>query len=114
RKAGVLHTPQKKHSHRILPIGHPPNSVFLSSVASGHTPSEVLHAHFTETSMPTPRRITHLLLGCALALPLTTLQAQAADPNIRILVGYAPGGAVDTVARVVADAMRDSGYQVIV
>jgi len=64
--------------------------------------------------MPTPRRITRLLLGCTLALPLTTLQAQATDPNIRMLVGYAPGGAVDTVARVVADAMRDSGYQVIV
>lgn len=64
--------------------------------------------------MPTPRRATHLLLSLALALPLVPLQAQASDPAARLLVGYVPGGTVDTVARVMADGMRDSGYQVIV
>ncbi|MCK9511310.1 MAG: tripartite tricarboxylate transporter substrate-binding protein [Pigmentiphaga sp.] len=55
-----------------------------------------------------------LLCSPALAgLGLAPL-AQAATRELRLLVGFAPGGAADTVARVVGDGLRESGYTVIV
>jgi len=36
------------------------------------------------------------------------------DRLLKILVGYAPGGAADTVARIVGDALRDGGYTAVV
>ena len=42
-----------------------------------------------------------------LALPWL---ARAQDKSLRMLVGYPPGGAVDVVAREVAEGMRASGY----
>lgn len=46
-----------------------------------------------------------------LALPGLTL---AQGRNLKILVGYAPGGAADTVARIVADGLREGGYTAII
>jgi len=48
------------------------------------------------------------------ALALNSRLALAQDKTLRILVGYAAGGAADNVARIVAEGMRDSGFTSIV
>jgi len=48
---------------------------------------------------------------CCSAVPFT--QARA-NPPLRMLVGFAPGGAADLVARALAEGMRASGYTTIV
>lgn len=48
---------------------------------------------------------------CFSAMPIRQLQA---NPPQRLLVGFAPGGAADLVARALAEAMRGSGYTTIV
>lgn len=48
---------------------------------------------------------------CCSALPIRQLQA---SPPLRMLVGFAPGGAADLVARALAEGMRASGYTLIV
>jgi tripartite-type tricarboxylate transporter receptor subunit TctC len=55
--------------------------------------------------------ITRRLAVAALALPSL---ARAQDKTIRMLVGYPAGGAVDVVARDIAEGMRSSGYNVVV
>ena len=50
---------------------------------------------------------------CCSALPIRQLQAKASPP-LRMLVGFAPGGAADLVARALAEGMRASGYSLIV
>ncbi|MGE8589275.1 Tripartite tricarboxylate transporter family receptor [compost metagenome] len=50
---------------------------------------------------------------CCSALPIRQLQAKASPP-LRMLVGFAPGGAADLVARALAEGMRASGYTLIV
>lgn len=63
--------------------------------------------------MPRRRVLTTLgAAGVAFAAP-TVLRAQS-QQALQMLVGYPPGGAVDVVARAVAEAMSDSGYQVVV
>lgn len=42
------------------------------------------------------------------------LPARAQGKALRILVGYAPGGAADLVARAVGEGLRDAGYTVLV
>jgi len=42
------------------------------------------------------------------------LRAQGSGKILKVLVGYAPGGAADVVARAVGEGLRASGYQVIV
>ena len=49
-------------------------------------------------------------LGCSM-LPIRQLYASA---PLRMLVGFAPGGAVDLVARALAEGMRTQGYTTIV
>jgi len=49
-------------------------------------------------------------LGCSM-LPMRQLYANA---PLRMLVGFAPGGAVDLVARALAEGMRAQGYTTIV
>jgi tripartite-type tricarboxylate transporter receptor subunit TctC len=48
------------------------------------------------------------------ALALNSGFALAQDQTLRVLVGYAAGGAADNVARIVGEGMRDSGYITIV
>lgn len=63
--------------------------------------------------MPIQRRRLGACLAICAALALPGL-APAQDKQIKILVGYAPGGAADTVARAVGDGLRESGYTAIV
>lgn len=66
------------------------------------------------------KRIQQLGLGLALGLSLSlsamTAAAQAyPSKNVRLVVGFAPGGAADTVARAMSDAMgRALGQTVVV
>jgi len=54
------------------------------------------------------------ILGCALAVGSASGQPYPAKP-VRIMVGFAPGGGVDTAARIVAAALTDAwGTQVFV
>ena len=54
------------------------------------------------------RRHLLALPACGLLAGLTPLAAQAqADRTLRILVGFPPGGSIDTVARLLADRMKD-------
>jgi tripartite-type tricarboxylate transporter receptor subunit TctC len=53
-------------------------------------------------------------LSCLTALVLSLgLQAQEKQP-LKILVGYPPGGSVDVIARLIADALRDDFSSIIV
>jgi tripartite-type tricarboxylate transporter receptor subunit TctC len=61
----------------------------------------------------------HRLLGAALLvsqLPGAPATAQTEHPNRRItfIVGFAPGGGVDTLARIVAQELTGFGYQIVV
>ncbi|WP_342131342.1 Bug family tripartite tricarboxylate transporter substrate binding protein [Hydrogenophaga sp. OTU3427] len=58
-------------------------------------------------SPPVRRRLALAVLGLAAAASLPPVAAQTAYPArpIRVVVGYAPGGSVDMVARVVADIL---------
>jgi tripartite-type tricarboxylate transporter receptor subunit TctC len=54
------------------------------------------------------RRHLLALPACGLLAGLTPLAAQAqADRTLRILVGFPPGGSIDTVGRLLADRMKD-------
>lgn len=55
--------------------------------------------------------ITRRQVVAALSLPAI---ARAQEKSLRLLVGYPAGGAVDVVAREVAEGMRGSGYNVVV
>ena len=57
---------------------------------------------------------TRRLIALALLTGLATL-AQAQDkPPLRILVGFAPGGSADVLARMVADGLRDDFGPIVV
>jgi tripartite-type tricarboxylate transporter receptor subunit TctC len=65
--------------------------------------------------MPMNRRhISHALAVAALALTLPQPSFAQAPKLLRILVGYAPGGAADSVARAIGEGLRDSGYSVVI
>jgi tripartite-type tricarboxylate transporter receptor subunit TctC len=51
-----------------------------------------------------PSRRTFIALAMAAAAPMAIAQA---DKTVRILVGFPPGGSLDTVARLLAEKMRD-------
>lgn len=58
------------------------------------------------------RRFAATLTTLAGAMPFAGLRAQ--DRNLRVLVGFAAGGAADTVARAVGEGLRDAGYNALV
>lgn len=65
--------------------------------------------------MTLSRRRFAALLGAASLAALSGEQAFAQDnKTLRVLVGYAPGGAADTVARAVGEGLREAGYTVII
>ncbi|MBS0339374.1 MAG: ABC transporter substrate-binding protein [Proteobacteria bacterium] len=66
-----------------------------------------------ETGMTMNRRQFAGFLGVS-ALTLTPGLSLAQDRTLRVLVGYAAGGAADNVARIVGEGMRDAGYVTIV
>ena len=49
-----------------------------------------------------------LLLGAGAALALARPALAWPDRTVRLLVGFAPGGAVDTVARLIAGPMGET------
>jgi tripartite-type tricarboxylate transporter receptor subunit TctC len=54
------------------------------------------------------RRHLLALPACGLLAGLTPIASLAqADRTLRILVGFPPGGSIDTVARLLADKMKD-------
>jgi tripartite-type tricarboxylate transporter receptor subunit TctC len=57
-----------------------------------------------------------LLSAAALLMPASALAAEDSAPRkITLIVGFAPGGGVDTLARVVAQELNDGGgYQVVI
>ncbi len=59
--------------------------------------------------------LSKLITGAVLGLALAT-SAQAQDkPPIKIIIGFPPGGAADSIARIMAEKLRDKlGQQVIV
>jgi tripartite-type tricarboxylate transporter receptor subunit TctC len=63
--------------------------------------------------MPLLRRHFTAWAGAAAFTALAPL-AHAQPKTVKLLVGYAPGGAADLVARAVGEALRDSGYTVVV
>ncbi|MEY2685418.1 MAG: hypothetical protein RJA09_2562 [Pseudomonadota bacterium] len=63
--------------------------------------------------MPLSRRHFTAWAG-AVALSALAPLAHAQSKTVKLLVGYAPGGAADLVARAVGEALRDSGYTVVV
>lgn len=58
-------------------------------------------------------RFTRLLLGCA-ALALACGVTAQDKPPLKILVGFAPGGSADVLARLLASAMQNDFSSVIV
>lgn len=62
------------------------------------------------------RRRDVMLAGAAASLAATGVQAQADRPPLKILVGFPPGGSADTIARLLAERMRDAlgGQNVVV
>jgi tripartite-type tricarboxylate transporter receptor subunit TctC len=69
------------------------------------------------TMIPASPRRRHLVLGtlASLALPLARAQAPYPGQPIRIVVPYPPGGATDTLARMVAARLQEAwGQSVIV
>jgi len=56
-------------------------------------------------TFPFSRIAAALATAAALLLPAFAAQAQPLDGPLRIVVGYAPGGATDRVARIVADKL---------
>lgn len=57
-----------------------------------------------------------ILAGVATSLAAAGVQAQAERPPMKILVGFPPGGSADTIARLLAERMRDAlgGQNVVV
>ena len=64
--------------------------------------------------MSLPRRTLLTLLPLALAAGLLPQHAAAQAPTTRIVVGFPPGGSADTLARLMAEAMKDSLGTVVV
>lgn len=54
------------------------------------------------------------LLGLALAAAALGVQAQGDKPTVKILVGFPPGGASDTLARLLADKLREELKQPVI
>lgn len=64
----------------------------------------------TTTTCPTRRE---WLAYCAAAIAASQIPAAQAQEALRILVGFAPGGAIDSTARIYADAARDLGPMLV-
>ena len=62
---------------------------------------------------PLRRALTLGLTVGLMALATTAVQAQG-KPPLRILVGFAPGGSADVLARLVADALKDDFGPIVV
>ena len=61
------------------------------------------------------RRALRTLAAGGLALALPALHAQQAAKPVRLVVGFAPGGAADALARIIAKGLgAQLGQQVIV
>lgn len=59
------------------------------------------------------RRFSGSLLAAAAAIPAVPVRAEAPYPNrpVRVMIGFAPGGGADAVARIICNAMADDLQQ---
>ena len=64
--------------------------------------------------MTQPNFLRRGLLGLMLAVVALTVDAQGEKPPIKLLVGFPPGGASDSLARLLADKLRDELKQQVI
>jgi tripartite-type tricarboxylate transporter receptor subunit TctC len=67
-----------------------------------------------EASMTTRREFLHFLQAGALASIPLPAQAQTGSSVTRLLVGFGAGGAIDVIARMLADGMKDYSASFVV
>jgi tripartite-type tricarboxylate transporter receptor subunit TctC len=67
--------------------------------------------HFTHTMTRRALQLTGLAAILCAAVP--AVQAQD-KPSLKILVGFAPGGSADVLARLIAEAIRDDFSTIII
>lgn len=73
------------------------------------------HLLITKENLKTKAAYLFIFLGLSLALPTTQAQTNAAQPTLTFVVGYAPGGTTDIIARIVAKELTlQTGQTVIV
>ena len=69
----------------------------------------------TKENLKTKAAYLFIFLGLSLVLPTAQAQTNAAQPTLTFVVGYAPGGTTDIIARIVAKELTlQTGQTVIV
>lgn len=78
-----------------------------------------IHLHASNVASSASTRVIRVLallfaLCAAINAPFASAQASYPDRQIRLLIGYPPGGGADVMARIVAEALREGLDQPVV